>query len=66
MTHHDVRLTLPGRRTVRQIPSSRPQRPQRIEYELSSRQFSDADPVTAGIRVRRPVRKTRDASNARH
>ena len=29
MTHHDVRLTLPGRRTVRQIPSSRPQRPLR-------------------------------------
>lgn len=65
-----VRSPRPTRAQDRPLPQAfqpeRPQRPQRIEYELSSRQFSDADPVTAGIRVRRPVRKPRDASNARH
>lgn len=62
-----VRSPRPTRAQDRPLPQAfQPERPQRIEYELSSRQFSDADPVTAGIRVRRPVRKTRDASNARH
>ena len=69
-TQRAVRSPRPTRAQDRPLPQAfqpeRPQRPQRIEYELSSRQFSDADPVTAGIRVRRPVRKTRDASNARH
>ena len=69
-TQRAVRSPRPARAQDRPLPQAfqpeRPQRPQRIEYELSSRQFSDADPVTAGIRVRRPVRKTRDASNARH
>ena len=69
-TQRAVRSPRPTRTQDRPLPQAfqpeRPQRPQRIEYELSSRQFSDADPVTAGIRVRRPVRKTRDASNARH
>ena len=66
-TQRAVRSPRPTRTQDRPLPQAfQPQRPQRIEYELSSRQFSDADPVTAGIRVRRPVRKTRDASNARH
>ena len=69
-TQRAVRSPRPARAQDRPLPQAfqpeRSQRPQRIEYELSSRQFSDADPVTAGIRVRRPVRKTRDASNARH
>lgn len=66
-TQRAVRSPRPARAQDRPLPQAfQPERPQRIEYELSSRQFSDADPVTAGIRVRRPVRKTRDASNARH
>lgn len=66
-TQRAVRSPRPTRTQDRPLPQAfQPERPQRIEYELSSRQFSDADPVTAGIRVRRPVRKTRDASNARH
>lgn len=66
-TQRAVRSPRPTRAQDRPLPQAfQPERPQRIEYELSSRQFSDADPVTAGIRVRRPVRKTRDASNARH
>ena len=66
-TQRAVRSPRPSRAQDRPLPQAfQPERPQRIEYELSSRQFSDADPVTAGIRVRRPVRKTRDASNARH
>ena len=69
-TQRAVRSPRPTRAQDRPLPQAfqpeRPQRPQRIEYELSSRQFSDADPVTAGIRVRRPVRKARDTSNARH
>lgn len=66
-TQRAVRSPRPTRAQDRPLPQAfQPERPQRIEYELSSRQFSDADPVTAGIRVRRPVRKARDASNARH
>ena len=66
-TQRAVRSPRPTRAQDRPLPQAfQPERPQRIEYELSSRQFSDADPVTAGIRVRRPVRKNRDASNARH
>lgn len=66
-TQRAVRSPRPTHAQDRPLPQAfQPERPQRIEYELSSRQFSDADPVTAGIRVRRPVRKTRDASNARH
>lgn len=66
-TQRAVRSPRPTRAQDRPLPQAfQPERPQRIEYELSSRQFSDADPVTAGIRVRRPVRKTRDTSNARH
>ena len=61
----------PQRATSRQ--SARPQRPlpqafepepaRRVDYELSPRQFSDVDPITSGIRVRRSARRR---GNARH
>ena len=53
--------------------NERPQRPlpqafepepaRRVDYELSPRQFNDVDPITSGIRVRRPGRRR---GNARH
>ena len=61
----------PQRATSRQ--SARPQRPlpqafepeptRRVDYELSPRQFSDVDPITSRIRVRRSARRR---GNARH
>ena len=58
---------------AQQRTTARPQRPlpqafepdtaRRVDYELSPRQFSDVDPVTSGIRVRRSSRRR---GNARH
>ena len=58
---------------AKQRTTARPQRPlpqafepepaRRVDYELSPRQFSDVDPVTSGIRVRRSARRR---GNARH
>ena len=58
---------------AQQRTTTRPQRPlpqafepetaRRVDYELSPRQFSDVDPVTSGIRVRRSSRRR---GNARH
>ena len=58
---------------AKQRTTARPQRPlpqafepepaRRVDYELSPRQFSDVDPITSGIRVRRSGRRR---GNARH
>lgn len=51
-------------RTQRPLPQAfEPETARRVDYELSPRQFSDVDPVTSGIRVRRSSRRR---GNARH
>lgn len=51
-------------RPQRPLPQAfEPESERRVDYELSPRQFSDVDPVTSGIRVRRSARRR---GNARH
>ena len=50
-------------RTQRPLPQAFEPEARRVDYELSPRQFSDVDPVTSGIRVRRSSRRR---GNARH
>lgn len=50
--------------TQRPLPQAfEPEPEHRVDYELSPRQFSDVDPVTSGIRVRRSARRR---GSARH
>ena len=55
------RVTDASRRPLPQAFEPEPAR--RVDYELSPRQFSDVDPITSGIRVRRSGRRR---GNARH